>query len=101
MSYPTEHNIEEQFRAENPEMYSLLEKADTNDKKKAIAKKIVKLIVADLSDRSGLSDMWENIDTDTQKEIRNEWQEIVEKNIINLIHIIKLQYRRYTNAKTF
>lgn len=46
---------------------------------KAIAIMIVDGIIADLSDRSGLSDEWDTIDEDIQSEIREEWIEIVLK----------------------
>lgn len=44
-------------------------------------KQIVKEIIADLCDRSGLQDAFEGCDRDVQKEIRQAWEEIVRKGI--------------------
>jgi hypothetical protein len=40
---------------------------------------IVDGIIADLKDRGGLGDEWDQIDEDTQQEIRETWIEIAEK----------------------
>ena len=37
----------------------------------------VMLIISDLSDRSGIGDEWEQIDSFTQGEIEEEWCEII------------------------
>lgn len=50
------------------------------DQKKT-AKKIVKEIIRDLTDRRGLRQEWEEIDADIQKEIITKWTKIVETNI--------------------
>lgn len=42
------------------------------------AKEIVNAIIADLTDRRGLRQEWEQIDSDIQEDIRQEWIEIVE-----------------------
>jgi hypothetical protein len=44
----------------------------------AEARKIVKKIIADLTDRRGLRQEWEGIDDDIQKEIIEKWTDIVE-----------------------
>ncbi len=45
------------------------------------AEKIVKEILADLTDRRGLRQEWENIDDDIQEEIKSEWIKIVRSNL--------------------
>ena len=45
----------------------------------AIATRIVKLIASDISDRSGLGDMWGSIDDETRAEIISEWRELIIK----------------------
>lgn len=40
------------------------------------AKGIVRDIIADLSGRSGLGNIWEGCDRDVQREIRKEWESI-------------------------
>ena len=42
-----------------------------------VAKKIVHLIIGDLRGRSGLGDVWDEIDDQTKNEIRQEWQVLV------------------------
>ncbi len=42
--------------------------------KKILADKIIKVIIDDISDRSGLQNEWDEIDEDIQKEIKDEWQ---------------------------
>ena len=39
--------------------------------------RIVRLIIADLTNRGGLSDEWHNIDEGIQNEIRDTWRTIV------------------------
>ena len=41
------------------------------------AEKIVDAIIEDFTDRRGLRQEWEQIDDETQKEIRDAWIEIV------------------------
>lgn len=41
---------------------------------KKLAKKIVKAIIRDIEDRSGIGNEWEQIDPDIQDEIRKEWK---------------------------
>lgn len=41
------------------------------------AREIVSAIVRDLEDRGGISNEWDEIDDDTQAEIRQAWAEIV------------------------
>ena len=45
----------------------------------AMAKKAVKAIIADLSDRRGLRQEWDQIDDDIQKEIKDEWARMVDE----------------------
>ena len=45
------------------------------------ARKIVKAIISDLSDRSGLGNEWEMCDSDIQKEIIESWIEILLENV--------------------
>ena len=45
--------------------------------KKRIAKKIVKGILEDISDRAGLGDELSNVDSDIKKEIREAWEAII------------------------
>lgn len=45
-----------------------------------LAEKIVDDIIDDLTDRGGLSNMWEEIDEDIIIEIRQTWIEIVKDN---------------------
>ena len=49
-----------------------------------VAKQIVKDILADLTNRRGLRQEWEQIDDDIQKEIIKEWQTIVNSAIKDL-----------------
>ena len=42
-----------------------------------ISEKIVDNIILDLTDRSGLQNVWEGIDDSVQKEIRMSWEKIV------------------------
>lgn len=51
------------------------------------AKRIVKEIIDDLSDRRGLRQEWEQIDDDTQHEIRDTWVKIVLKADSPLFHL--------------
>lgn len=48
-------------------------------KTKDIAKIIVNSIIADLTDRRGLRQEWEYIDSEIQNEIEKTWIEIVQK----------------------
>lgn len=41
----------------------------------------VAAIVADLTDRKGLGDEWDQIDSSTQHDIMDEWVEIIENTI--------------------
>jgi hypothetical protein len=45
------------------------------------AEKIVNEILADLTDRSGLQNEWEQIDDGIQEEIKSEWIKIVRDNM--------------------
>ena len=47
---------------------------------KKTAEKIVNKIIDDLTDRSGLQNEWEGIDSYTQKEIKDTWIDIIMKN---------------------
>ena len=47
------------------------------DNKKQKAKKIVKLILEDLTDRRGLKQVWYQIDKDIQKQIKDTWINII------------------------
>jgi hypothetical protein len=42
-----------------------------------IAEQIVNAIIEDLTDRSGLSNEWINIDKEIQQEIKDEWCTII------------------------
>lgn len=42
-----------------------------------VAKNVVDEIIADLTDRGGLSNAWDDIDGETQDEIREEWKKLV------------------------
>lgn len=55
-----------------------------------VARKIVWKIVEDLSDRRGLRQEWEQIDKETQKEIKEKWGKIVK------LEIEKTQQERKT-----
>lgn len=44
-----------------------------------LEEKIVKAIISDISDRSGIGDEWGQIDKSTQIDIKLEWQEMVKK----------------------
>jgi hypothetical protein len=44
----------------------------------ALAIKIVDAIVSNLTDRKGLRHEWDNIDTEVEKEILDEWAEIID-----------------------
>lgn len=48
---------------------------------KKIAGLVVKDIVADINDRSGLDGMWSGIDDETKREIKKEWCALIEKRI--------------------
>ena len=43
-----------------------------------MAKKAVNAIIYDLSDRKGLGDEWDQIDSDTLKEIKDEWAKMID-----------------------
>lgn len=45
------------------------------------AKKIVEEIIGDLTDRRGLRQEWEQIDTDIQESIKQAWVDIIEVNL--------------------
>lgn len=42
------------------------------------SKDIVSAIIDDLTDRSGLGDVWNEIDKDTKKEIVSSWKKIID-----------------------
>ena len=44
---------------------------------KALAKKIVNLILLDISERKGIGDEWWQIDDETQQEIKDSWVNII------------------------
>ena len=48
---------------------------------KTEAMEVVEAILADLSDRCGLQNEWENIDATIQEEIKDEWADIVRKTL--------------------
>lgn len=43
------------------------------------SKKIIEALINDLSDRSGLGDEWDQIDEETEQEIKKEWLAIVKR----------------------
>jgi len=47
-----------------------------------IAKNCVDEIIADLSNRSGLRQAWDNMDMDIQEEIKKEWTDIISDIIV-------------------
>ena len=49
-----------------------------------IVNDIVSNIIADLTSRGGLDDMWSGIDEEIQEEIINEWKKIVKREINKL-----------------
>jgi len=51
---------------------------DTREREK-ISKKIIGEIIEDISDRSGLSNVWDDMDEDTEEEIKKTWQNIVKR----------------------
>jgi len=51
--------------------------SDVNELLKRKANIAVRGIIADLSDRRGLRQEWEQIDKDIQQEIFTKWQEII------------------------
>lgn len=53
--------------------------ATKSETTKARAKRAVKALIADLSDRRGLRQEWEQIDDDIRKEIRATWEGIFEQ----------------------
>lgn len=54
-------------------------RANQNDRRRANA--IVQLLIQDLRDRQGLKGQWDGMDTSIKKEIRLEWERIVEKGL--------------------
>ena len=46
-----------------------------------LKEKIVDEIIKDISDRKGIGDEWDYIDEDIQDEIKEEWQQIVNKEL--------------------
>lgn len=44
---------------------------------KKIAKKIVDEIIKDLTDRSGLQNVWDSIDDECKEDIKDEWVNII------------------------
>lgn len=44
-----------------------------------IAARTVRLILGDLTDRSGLQNAWDDIDGATQREIKRTWASFIEK----------------------
>lgn len=49
--------------------------------KHRLASKVVETILDDLKGRSGLGDVWDQIDPATQYEITSAWKEMVEKHL--------------------
>ena len=49
-----------------------------------VARRIVAAIIRDFTDRRGLRQEWEQIDDETQAEIRDEWQRRTEKCLASL-----------------
>lgn len=49
--------------------------------KEDIYKKIVEELICNLSDRRGIGDEWYQIDDDIQEEIKQEWINIIKKEI--------------------
>lgn len=45
------------------------------------AQRIVEAIIEDLSDRRGIGDEWDCIDSSIQREIRAEWAKIVDREL--------------------
>ena len=46
-----------------------------------IFKKIVEDIISDITDRSGFGNSWEEIDLDTQNDIKEAWISILKDNL--------------------
>jgi len=51
---------------------------------KKLSKNIILDIIKDLMDRKGLSQEWDMIDKDIQKEIKQEWCEIIDNHLSNV-----------------
>ena len=49
------------------------------------AERAVKKIENDLRDRSGLQNEWENIDDETQNEIKSKWVKIIAREVLKEI----------------
>lgn len=45
--------------------------------KSKISKEIIDNIIADICDRGGLQNAWEEIDDDVQNDIKQEWEVII------------------------
>ena len=52
------------------------------EEKQKISRRIVDLIIRDISDRSGIGDEWDQIDNECKKEIKDEWRRIIEDNMV-------------------
>lgn len=46
-----------------------------------ISKDIIDDIIGDISMRSGLGDVWEEIDEETKQDIKKEWERIIIKEL--------------------
>lgn len=46
-----------------------------------ISKKIINEIIDDMSDRSEFGNMWDEVESETQEEIKKDWEKIIKKNI--------------------
>ena len=51
---------------------------------KKLSKNIISDIIKDIIDRRGLSQEWDMIDKDIQKEIKHEWCEIIDSHLSNV-----------------
>ena len=47
-----------------------------------VAKAIVEAILDDLTDRKGLRQTWEAIDSETQEEIMATWERLIDLNLV-------------------
>jgi hypothetical protein len=56
-------------------------KADQNTNASTVADRVVSLIIGDLTDRSGLQNVWDELDEDIQEEIRQTWASFIENEI--------------------
>jgi hypothetical protein len=74
-----QHSVPEERRAMRPPTPSeiKMEQARAGIDKRTTARSIVEVIIADLSDRQGLSDAWYSIDDGIRKEIVATWTDNV------------------------